>query len=94
MIKFVVKAKVFRWPSGNWHFAYVDKVNSNKIKKSKGKRVGFGFVPVRCTLGKSEWQTTFFPTKEGPYMISINKKVREREGVYDGDLVSVKCELI
>lgn len=93
-MKFIVSAKVFRWPSGNWHFVYVDEKNSKKIKASKGKRVGFGFVPVRCKLGQSEWQTTFFPTKKGPYLLSVNAKVRKAEGIYDGDLVSVRCELI
>ncbi len=93
-MKFVVKGKVWRWPSGNWHFIYIDKNISEKIKRNGGKRVGFGFVPVQAKLGKSQWRTTLFPTKEGPYLLSVNVKVRKTESVSDGDAVRITCELL
>lgn len=92
-MKFTFTAKVWRWPAGPWHFVYVDKKISEKIKKNGGKRIGFGFVPVRCTLGKTTWETTLFPHKEEPYLLCIKKSVREKEGIFEGDSVKINCEL-
>lgn len=93
-MKIVVKGKLWRWPSGNWHFVYVDEKVSKKLKESKPKKIGFSFVPVKAKIGRSEWKTALFPTKEGPYMLSIKASVRKAEALYDGDLVRVECELI
>lgn len=96
MKSFIVKAKVWRYPgAGGWHFVYVGKKESEQIKKQKNLvRKGFGFVPIKATLGKSSWNTTLFPTKEGPYLLSVKASVRKKEGIFDGDLVTIKCFLI
>lgn len=93
-MKIIVRGSVWKWPSGEWHFVYVDGEVSKKIKAKKLKKIGFSFIPIKAKLGKSEWKTALFPTKEGPYMISIKKSVRKAEGVYDGDLVRVVCETL
>ncbi len=93
-MKIVVKGKLWRWPSGNWHFVYVDAETSKKLKAGKLKKVGFSFIPIKAKVGKSEWKTALFPTKEGPYMLSIKASVRRTEALYDGDLVRVVCETL
>lgn len=91
----VIKGKVWRWegPAG-WYFVYVNEKLSRQIKDShtsKGK--GFGFVRIRATIGKTSWNTTLFPSKEGPYLLAIKADVRKKEGIEEGDSVSIKIKI-
>ena len=82
---------------GSWYFVYISDGTSNKIKKLQEGKVrnrGFGAVKVECTMGGSTWQTSIFPTKEGPYILPVKASVRHAEGKDDGDSVSIKCRLI
>lgn len=58
-----------------------------------GKRRGFGSVKVSVTLGKSRWQTSLFPNKDGSWFLPIKKPVRVAEGIAEGDEVAVDLEL-
>lgn len=94
---FNVKAKVWKWNGqGPWHFVYVSDKDSSLIKKiSNAKRkVGFGFIPIEAEVGKTKWTTSLFPTKEGPYLLSIKASVRKSEGIFEGDMVNVKVKII
>ncbi|MBI5644569.1 DUF1905 domain-containing protein [Candidatus Kaiserbacteria bacterium] len=95
MKTFAVKGKVWRYPgAGGWHFVYLNEKLSRQIKDSaRTKKVGLQFVRVRATIGKTSWQTTLFPTKEGPYLIAVKADVRKKESIDDGDIVEIKCEL-
>ena len=89
--KYIVKAKVWKYTvePASWYFVYVDKQDSEEIKKRAKKKVGFSFVPIVATLGKTSWKTTLFPTKEGPYLIALKADVRRKEDITDGDTVTV-----
>jgi|SRR3989344_3100454 len=92
MKKFVVKGKVWRWPGvGGWHFVYVDKELTERIKKEgKEYKYGSGFIGIRAKMGKSEWDTALFPhTKENTYLISIKAKIRNKEQIFEGDQISI-----
>ena len=91
----MVKGKVWVWPGvGGWHFVYVDSANKKKVDKY-GQRYGAGFVKVLAKIGKTEWQTALFPhKKEDCYLISIKQSVRKKEGILDGDNVTIKLQLI
>lgn len=94
---FNLKAKVWKWNGqGPWYFVYVSDKDSISIKKiSQGKRkVGFGFVPIEAEVGKTKWTTSLFPTKEGPYLLSIKVSVRKAEGIFEGDMVKIKIIII
>jgi Domain of unknown function (DUF1905) len=97
MNSFEVKGKVWRWKGdGPWFFVYVQKDLSIRIRdaaRSK-KKVGFSFVRIKATLGKTSWQTTLFPTKEGPYLIAIKADVRKKEQIDEGGSVAIKCALL
>lgn len=94
---FAFNGKVWKYegPSG-WYFVYVnDKVSAEVKKLSQGKKkVGFGFIPIRATVGKTSWETTLFPTKEGPYLIAIKVTVRKKEGIGEGDEVKISFNLL
>lgn len=101
MKTFTITGTVWRYPhptkpQSGWYFVNVEKTLSEKIKKAAAGRakVGFHFVPIKAKLGKTEWQTTFFPTKEGHYIISIKASVRRAEGVDEGDAVKVSCAIL
>ena len=91
---FSIQGKVWKYsgPAG-WYFVYVPKKESEGIKKKSLVTVGFGFVPVQVTVGESTWKTTLFPTKEGPYLLSIKANIRKLESIYEGDEISVKFML-
>ena len=85
-----------RYPgTGGWFFVDVGKKHAGILRaRPKETKVGWGFVPVRATLGKSAWRTTLFPTKEGSYLLAIKAKIRTAEGVGDGDTVTVNIHLL
>lgn len=97
MKSFEVKGKVWRYEGpGGWHFVYVPKDLSQRIKDAarNKKKAGFHFVRVKATIGKTSWQTTLFPTKDGPYLIAIKAEVRRTEGIEEGEMVILKCSLL
>jgi hypothetical protein len=102
MKSFEIKGKVFRWTSpsgstaGGWYFVYVSKELSQRIKDTarNKKKIGFHFIRVKATIGKTSWQTALFPTKDGPYLIAIKADVRRKEGIDEGDAVKVTCILL
>ncbi len=97
MAKKIFRGKVWKYPGpAGWYFVYASKAIADTLKKRKAmgkeKTVGFGFVPVTARVGKTSWQTTLFPTKEGPYLIAIKADVRKKEGITEGDTVNVSIE--
>ena len=49
---------------------------------------------VNATIGATTWETSIFPdTKSGSYLLPVKAEVRRREGVEDGDAVTVTLEL-
>lgn len=97
MKRFVVKAKVWKYPGmDGWHFVYVGDKESAQVKKFQQKmpRRGFGSVHVRAILGATTWDTSIFPTKEGPYLLPLKANIRKKEAIYDSDKVEIKCALI
>lgn len=78
----------------SWYFVSVDKKVTEEVKKIATKKVGFSFVPVEVTVGKTTWQTTLFPTKEGPYLLGLKKMVRQKEDLREGDRVAIKFRLV
>ncbi len=90
-----VKGKIWRYDGvGGWHFFTIGKRTSSRIKTlMKGQLRGFGSIRVRARIGKTEWSTSIFPTKEGTYLLPVKAPVRRNEGIDDGDVVVVRLEL-
>lgn len=92
---FSFQGKVWRYPgAGGWHFVYVDKEISKKLKSAKLKTIALGYIRVHAKIGKTEWSTTLFPLKEGPYLLAVKASVRRSERIEEGDLVQVRCTLL
>jgi hypothetical protein len=50
---------------------------------------GWGMIPVRARLGRTEWNTSLFP-KDGGYVLPLKDAVRSAEGLAEGDEVAVR----
>lgn len=96
--EFKIKAKVWRWPGdGAWHFVTLDRKLSSDIRNAYPK----GFVKICVKVGKSEWSTSLFPhsinknvSKQIEYILCINKPIRKKEGIFEGDEVRVGIKLV
>jgi hypothetical protein len=53
---------------------------------------GWGMIPVRVAIGKTEWTTSLFP-KEDQYIVPIRANVRAAENLENGDTVAVRLEV-
>ena len=91
-------AELWRWKGdGAWHFVTVPAEVSDEIegRTSALERRGFGSVRVRVTIGASTWATSVFPDKtQEAYVLPVKKDVRTREGVAEGDRVTVQLDLL
>ncbi len=53
---------------------------------------GWGVIPVRVRIGKTEWKTSLFP-KEGRYLVPIRMSVQKSEDIEVGDSVVIQIEV-
>ena len=93
---FKLRGKVWKYTvePASWYFVYVDSKMAEEVRKNAVKTVGFRYVPVEVTVGKTTWKTTLFPTKEKKYLIAMKAAVRKAEGIFDGDMVSVTFRIL
>ena len=50
---------------------------------------GWGVIPVRVQIGRTDWTTSLFP-KAGRYLVPLKDAVRRAEGIDQGDEVAVR----
>jgi len=90
--KYTIRAELWVYPGPTpWHFVTVGREESKEIKEKYGKvRRGFGSIPVQVTIGESVWKTSIFPnSKDCTYLLPIKAPVRKKEGLYEGDSVTL-----
>ena len=75
----------------SWHFLTLPPDLADEIRAlHSGDQRAFGSLPVRVTLGASSWDTSMFAdTKAASYLLPLKGEVRRREGVGDGDVVTL-----
>ena len=89
--QYKVRAKVWLYPGkGGWHFANLSPKQSAEIKvRFAEKHRGWGSLPVRVRIGRTEWDTSIFPDrKKKSYLFAIKADVRREEGISIGDTVT------
>lgn len=93
---YTMRARVWLYPGATgWHFITLRKYESEEIKKRFGaKSRGWGSIPILATIGKTRWNTSLFPDrKAGAYLLPLKKDVRKKEGIENGDTVTLSVEI-
>jgi hypothetical protein len=55
---------------------------------------GWGSLPVEVTVGKTTWRTSIFPDKKaGAYLFPLKASVRKKEGISEGDMITLVLEI-
>ena len=87
-LEFAGKILYWRGPAP-WFFVAVPVSQSQDLKAISGfVTYGWGVIPARVRIGKTEWRTSLFP-KDGCYLVPIKASVRKAEGLEEGDYVTV-----
>src|SRR5688572_31240471 len=86
-----ISEKVWLYPGkAGWHFVTIKKEDAEEIKKDYVWPVkGFRSIRVEVVIGKTRWKTSIFPDREGGYLLPIKKVVRVKEGIKEGDRVTI-----
>jgi len=91
-IEFSGKIWYWRGPAP-WFFVTVPAKQSLELKAILGfVTYGWGMIPAKVRIGKTEWQTSLFP-KDGRYIVPIKARVRKAENLEEGDDVTVQLEV-
>ncbi len=53
---------------------------------------GWGMIPAKVKIGKTEWTTSMFP-KNGAYIVPIKAMVRKAEKLEEGDNVMLRLQV-
>ncbi|HEU4742866.1 MAG TPA: DUF1905 domain-containing protein [Meiothermus sp.] len=86
--------EVWQWRGpAPFYFVTIPAEQSRVIKDvAKLVTYGWGVIPVRVRIGRTEWKTSLFP-KDGLYLVPLKDRVRQAEGLVEGDRVTVRLEV-
>ena len=81
--------------SMSWIFLTITgEVASGIRAAAPGRTAAWGSVYVKVRLGDTRWETSVFPSKDvGGYLLPVKAAVRKKEGVGEGDMVTVELRL-
>ena len=87
-------AKIWYWRGpAPWFFVTVPDKQCDDLRAISGfVTYGWGMIPARVRIGKTEWTTSLFP-KDGSYIVPIKASVRNAEHLAEGDNVTVQLEV-
>ncbi len=93
---FTLNTKLWKYPaeSGAWYFVTIDEKTTTKIKAMPRPKKGWGSVRVKATIGKTTWETSIFPSKEGAYLLPVKAGVRKAEDIFEGETIKVLLEFV
>jgi hypothetical protein len=79
----------------SWHFLTITGDVAAGIRAAApGRSAAWGSVYVKVKLGGTHWATPVFPSKDvGGYLLPVKAAVRKKEGVGEGDVVTVEISL-
>ena len=92
MIEFSGKIWYWRGPSP-FYFVTVPQEQSEVLEAiSEEVTYRWGMIPVYSRINTTEFMTSLFP-KDGLYIVPLKVKVREAEGLEEGDLVTIQLSI-
>ncbi|MGN6599646.1 MAG: DUF1905 domain-containing protein [Actinomycetes bacterium] len=83
-------AELFEWrgPAPYYWLRLSDEARDYVREEAAEASYGWGAIPVRVRIGRTEWETSLLP-REGGYVLPVRKDVRVREQFEEGDTVAV-----
>jgi len=91
-IEFESRIWYWRGPAP-WFFVTVPDKQCDDLRAISGfVTYGWGMIPAKVRIGKTEWTTSLFP-KDGSYIVPIKASVRKAENLEEGDKVTVQLEV-
>jgi hypothetical protein len=93
---YTVRARVWRWKGGSWHFVNLSPRQSVEIRRRFGATArGWGSIRVRIRIGETEWDTSLFPSnRDKTYLFMIKAGVRRAEEIDAGDRVTAVVHVV
>ena len=84
-------AEIWHWKGpAPFHFVTVPEDFCDALEATAGLvSYGWGMIPVRVTIGSSDWKTALWP-KDGRYIVPLKSAVRQAEGLEVGGTTSVR----
>jgi hypothetical protein len=95
-MEWTFSADVFAWGEHgpSWRFLRLPPDVADEVRDLAGEPAGFGSVRVHVRIGQTVFATSVFPEKaSGSYLLPVKKSVREKEGIDDGDRVTVRLDV-
>lgn len=95
-MEWTFSADVFAWGEDgpSWRFLRLPLDVADEVRDLAGEPAGFGSVRVHARIGQTVFATSVFPDKaSGSYLLPVKKSVRAREGIDDGDRVTVRLDV-
>jgi uncharacterized protein DUF1905 len=88
------EGEIWEWRGpAPYYFVTVPEDESAELQEvAASVTYGWGVVPVRATIGGTEWKTSLFP-KDGGYVLPLKDRVRKAEGLEEGDTIAVTMTL-
>jgi len=92
---FTASLWIYPGETASWHFITVPKKESHDVRTNfPGPKRGWGSIPVVAKIGKTTWNTSIFPdSKSGTYLLPVKAQVRNKEGLQDGDKITLKLKV-
>ena len=87
-------AKIWFWKGpAPWYFVTVPEKQCQDLKAMSGfVTYGWGMIPAKARIGKTNWTTSLFP-KNGAYIVPLKVSVRQAEKLEEGDEVTVRLQI-
>ncbi len=95
-IKYQLKEKIWLYPGkAGWYFITVPSSMTKEIDYFfSHQKKGWGSLPVKVSIGQTEWSTSLFPDKKsGSYLLPIKAEVRHKEKLRADTIIEVELEL-
>jgi hypothetical protein len=95
-MEFSFDALLWKWQGdAGWHFISLPEDVADEIEDHPGPRGGFGSIRVRMRVGATTWTTSLFPDKKrGTLILPVRKQVRLKEGLGEGEMVTLHLETL
>ena len=93
-MKVTFNGRIWHWHGpAPYHFVTVPAETARELKAvSALVTYGWGMIPVTARIGETEWTTSLFP-KDGSYVVPNQDRVRQANGLEDGDEVTLRLEV-